>query len=254
MTSGSITVLAEMPNLGASVRIFHKLNDVNSLLVDICSNNPFLEITRMTAFRGEKELDKTEKLLFGEQISVKYKYDSLGKVDTKAELEKVLGKMHDIDESLQKITIQNEEDLQDKEQRDPNKGFVATLDSKKLDVAGKPEVVYYGQGMAVPVIRVKLPGSKKATTIAPGDDEESQARFRRIAEADAKRIELDQGAGQAAILPLKHMKKEEINDETDGETEATDEEVGEEELLAMLENSREKETLVPFEEIPQLTI
>ncbi|RVD81337.1 uncharacterized protein DFL_009203 [Arthrobotrys flagrans] len=247
MASAGMAVFVEMPNLSSA-----------SLLNLISTTCPFFETSRMTAFRNSKPLEKTDKLFFGEHLVVKYKYENLDRADTKTELEKILWKMKDIDESLQLLSTQNE-DLVDKEQFNPNKGVygsgVTELSGKV--VLGKSDVVYYGERILVSVIRVKLPGSKTAV-IAPGQDRESQGRFRRIAEADAQRIYFDEYREEHAIAPLEHMTKEEFEKEKGRlEKEYLEKKDGGEEFSSSEEESDESDTMDSFvldEDIPQLSI
>ncbi|KAK6510140.1 hypothetical protein TWF481_004854 [Arthrobotrys musiformis] len=213
MASSGMTVLVEMPNLSTSVRIFDKVDDVNSLLDVIGSTCPFFEVSRMTVLRNSKALQPTDKLSFGEHLVVKYKYDKLDRAEAKAELEKVLSKMKDINACLRLLSTQNE-DLVDKEQQNPNKGVVGHIQATLgKDDSGKSDALYYKEGDRVPVIRVKLPGQAKETIFVPGPDKESQARFKRIADADAERIRLETYEGSLPVAPLEHKTKQELEKE-----------------------------------------
>ncbi|KAK6351878.1 hypothetical protein TWF718_005023 [Orbilia javanica] len=255
MASSNMTVLVEMPNLSSAVRIFHKLDDVNSLLNLICSTCPFFEISRMTAFRNSKQLERNDKLSFGEHLVVKYKYENLDRADTKAELEKVLEKLKEIDGSIQLLSTLNE-DLMDKEQQNPNKVVYVTSTSgvtelSEDDVLGKSDVVYYADDMPVPIIRVKFPGTNKAAIVAPGRDKESQERFRRIARANDQRIHLDVSRGEPAVLPMEYMTKKDVEMEKQnlGNFEAEVYFSSEESDISGTTNS-----FIPDDDIPQLRI
>ncbi|KAF3088501.1 hypothetical protein TWF102_010155 [Orbilia oligospora] len=252
MATEGMTVLVEMPNLSSAVRMFHKLDDVSSLLSLIGDTCPFFEISRMTAFRNNKALEKTDKLLFGEHLVVKYKYEDLDRVDPKVELEKVLDKMKDIDVILQILSTQNE-CLLDQEQQNPNiKGLSVGIGSDFSFEEGyeSSDSVYYGKDMPLPVIRVKLPGADGSAVIAPGPDRDSKERFRRIFDTNIQGIYFKKYKAGYPTSSLESMTKEQL-EETFGIYPALESSGSEEDGSGV---SRTTESFIPDEEIPQLKI
>ncbi|KAK6499384.1 hypothetical protein TWF506_004011 [Arthrobotrys conoides] len=258
MATEGMTVLVEMPNLSSAVRMFHKLDDVNSLLSLISDTCPFFEISRMTAFRNSKALERTDKLSFGEHLVVKYKYEDLERIDTKVELEKVFEKMKDIDVMLQLLSTQNEDLLLDKEQRNPNikrLGLGSTVVTQysfgqNFDKSGS---VYATEGTLVPVIRVKLPGMDQSAIISPGPDQKSQDRFRRIFDANSQGLYFNEYKAGYKATALEFMTKEQFKEKMGilGNNQVEEPSCSEEEGS---DESGTTESFIPDEEIPQLKI
>ncbi|KAJ6260725.1 hypothetical protein Dda_4954 [Drechslerella dactyloides] len=209
-------------NVAATVEQLNYSLVNSSLIQRIIAGFPFLDATRITAFRKSRLITPKEKLHNGDLIELLYDFQRGALENTQPmerQMENLMANLITAQADIRKILArklrsknvgQNGDLGDDEERHEALRNLADSIElARKVKVEGRSEIdIRIGEILGKPSVSVRLPGMASRSTFVPTHQPASRERFQRIVEADRERIlgtEKGRKRGEAELFRVKRI-------------------------------------------------
>ncbi|KAK6359946.1 hypothetical protein TWF696_001070 [Orbilia brochopaga] len=202
MPQNVVSVDVQMTDFSEAVCRFDNVEDLESVIQRITTNFPFLDATRVTAFRKGRVIALKEKLHNGDLIELLYdfKHGALeNRQPIERQMEDLMANLIAAQADIRKIlatklrsnaATKNGEQADDEEEFQALRNLADEIElARKIKVEGRSEIdIRIGEILGKPSVSVRLPGMASRSTFVPTHQPASRERFQRIVDADRERV------------------------------------------------------------------
>ncbi|KAF3902195.1 hypothetical protein ABW21_db0207813 [Orbilia brochopaga] len=221
MPQNLVSVDVQMADFSEVICQFENVEGLESILRKLANNFPFLDASRITAYRKGRLLTSEDKLHNGDLIELLYDFQNVtlaNKQPIDRHTENLLTSLVAAQADIRKLLetqIRSTGAGKNGEQGDNENGYKALRDlsdkielARKVKVEGRSDIdIRIAEILGKPSIAVRLPGMTSTTTYIPTHQEASRDKFQRIVEADRERILGTENGRKRAEAELFKIKK-----------------------------------------------